>query len=139
MARTERSDQRAREAFLESLVKTCCVLRSAESAGIDRRRLYEMRRDDPDFAEAWSRALEAGNDVLEAEALRRAVEGVDEPVFTPKGELAGTVRKYSDTLLALLLKAHLPEKFRERSEVKHSGTIELANALEAARKRVKGE
>lgn len=98
-----------------------------------------MRKNDPEFAEAWLLALEAGNDVLEAEALRRAVDGVDEPVFTQKGELAGHVRKYSDTLLALLLKAHLPEKFRERSEVKHAGTIELASAIEAARKRVNAD
>jgi hypothetical protein len=135
MARTERSDQRARDAFLERLAETCCVVRAAAHAGIERRRLYEMRAADPEFAAAWTRALEAGSDILESEALRRSVEGVDEPVYQG-GALVGSVTKYSDTLLALLLKSHLPEKYRERSEVKHSGTIELANALEAARKRV---
>ena len=97
-----------------------------------------MRKEDPEFAEAWNLALEAGNDVLEAEALRRAVEGVDEPIYQG-GALVGTVTKYSDTLLALLLKAHLPEKFRERSEVKHTASAELAAALEAARRRVNGD
>jgi hypothetical protein len=138
VARTERSNQRARETFLAKLTETCCVLRSAEAAGINRVRLYEMRAADPEFAEAWAKALDAGTDVLEAEAIRRAVEGVDEPVFQG-GELVGHVRKYSDTLLARLLDAHKPEKYRQRSEVKHTGSVELAGALEAARKRVNGD
>ncbi len=138
MARTERSKQRAREIFLEELTKTCCVLRSAAAAGIERRRLYEMRDKEPEFAEAWDKALDAGTDVLEAEAIRRAVEGVDEPVYQG-GELVGHVRKYSDTLLARLLDAHKPDKYRQRSEVKHTGSVELAGALEAARKRVNGD
>ena len=54
--------------------------------------------------------------MLEAEARRRAAIGVDEPVFY-KGEVVGHIRKYSDTLLMFLLKAHWPEKFRENVSI----------------------
>lgn len=137
MARTERTDQRARAMFLEKLAETCCVLKSAAHAGIDRRRLYEMRHADAEFAAEWIKALEAGSDLLEATAIARAIDGVDEPVYQG-GQLVGHVTKYSDTMLALLLKSHLPEKYRERQEIKHEVSDNLATALELARKRVQG-
>ena len=34
-----------------------------------------------------------------------------------KGEVVGTIRKYSDTLLIFLLKGALPEVYRERYEI----------------------
>jgi hypothetical protein len=43
-------------------------------------------------------------DALEREAWRRAVEGFDEPVHY-QGEVVGYVKKYSDRMLELLLKA----------------------------------
>ena len=57
-------------------------------------------------------------DDLELEARRRAVEGTERPVFYQGGEV-GYVREYSDTLLIFLLKAHRPNKFRERVEHEH--------------------
>ncbi len=57
-------------------------------------------------------------DVLEAEAHRRAVEGVEEPVGWYKGVAGGTVRRYSDVLLMFLTKGALPERYRERVEVR---------------------
>jgi hypothetical protein len=41
--------------------------------------------------------------MLEAEARRRAVQGWDEPVFH-QGRKVGTIRKYSDRMLEILLK-----------------------------------
>ena len=57
-------------------------------------------------------AREEAADTLEAEARRRAIEGVEEPVFH-KGQRVGTVRKYSDLLLIFLLKGVRPQKFRD--------------------------
>ncbi len=56
-------------------------------------------------------------DVLEAEAHRRAVEGVEEPVGWYKGVAGGTVRRYSDVLLIFTLKGLLPDIYRERKDV----------------------
>lgn len=56
-------------------------------------------------------------DRLEQEAIRRAVDGTNKPVFF-QGEIVGFEKEYSDTLLVLLLKAHKPDKYRERSDVR---------------------
>ena len=56
--------------------------------------------------------------MLEAEAHRRAVEGVEEPVGWYKGVAGGTVRRYSDALLIFTLKGLLPDRYRERKDVR---------------------
>src|SRR5271155_5157904 len=56
----------------------------------------------PRLRRAWAEAVEAGVDLLEQEALRRAREGVDRPAFQG-GVCVGMVREYSDTLMAMLL------------------------------------
>lgn len=89
-------------------------------AGVPRRTAYDRRESDEQFAAAWDEALEAAADVLEAEAVRRAVQGVEKPVYQG-GEMVGTVQEYSDTLLIFLLKGNRPEKFRERHTVEHTG------------------
>ena len=68
------------------------------------------------------------------EARRRALTGVEEPVYY-KGEAVDRTAKYSDTLLIFLLKAHRPEKFRDNVSAEHSckdgGPIQEENVLEA--------
>ena len=71
-----------------------------------------------DFAARWDAALDAAVDALEDEARRRAMDGIDRPI-TYQGEITGTYKEYSNPLLITLLKAHRPEKYRERFE--HSG------------------
>ena len=51
-----------------------------------------------------------GIDRLEDEAHRRAVEGVDRPVYQG-GVRVGEIKTYSDSLLTLLLKSRRPEVF----------------------------
>lgn len=127
--RTNRTSQRARVAFIDELRKRGNVSEAAAASGIGRRTAYELRDRDPDFAAAWEDAINAAVDAMEGEAWRRAVEGVDEPVFgrvakDEDGQI-GVIRKYSDSLMQTLLKAHRPEKYRERAEVQHSGRIEI--------------
>jgi len=106
----------------------------ARRCGIARSTLDAWRRDDALFADRFSEALEDGVDRLEHLAQIRAFHGVEEPVFY-KGVEVGTVTRYSDSLAALLLKAHRPERFRERSEVNQNlnGTLNLSNTDRAAR------
>jgi hypothetical protein len=56
---------------------------------------------------------------MEDEAMRRAVDGWDEPVYQ-KGEQVGVVRKYSDSLLALLLRGRRPDVYRDNAQVQVS-------------------
>lgn len=67
-----------------------------------------------------SEALDDAVDDMELEAKRRAFKGTLKPVYQG-GEKVGEIREYSDTLAIFLLKAHRPEKYRERHEVRHQG------------------
>lgn len=113
-----------REAFLAELARRGNVSDACRAVDAPRQTMYDWRETDPAFAAAWDAALDEAADRMEREAFRRAVEGVDEPVFY-QGDEVGSVRKYSDTLLIFLLKAARPEKYRERTEVQASGALRI--------------
>jgi hypothetical protein len=92
-----------------------------EVLGINRVTVYRWRQDDRSFAQAYSEAMEAGTDLIEQEARRRAVEGYDRPVFQ-RGALVGLERVYSDVLLMLLLRGRRPEVFRDGANKAESAT-----------------
>ena len=123
-AHTDKTRQRARALFLEELTRRGIVSDAAHAAGIGRATAYQWRDADAEFAAGWTAAIEAAADTMEREAFRRAVEGVEEPVVGRVGRdqdgIVTYVRKYSDSLLTTLLKAHKPEKYRERNETKHT-------------------
>lgn len=108
--------------FLEELAHSGNVSAAARQAKVNRDTPYALRtaglaqQPTPEaaaFAKDWDAALEISIDALELEARRRAVAGVSEPVGWYRGAAGGTVRRYSDTLLIVLLKAHRPAKYRE--------------------------
>ncbi len=155
--------------FLQELALTGNVRLACQKARVERSTVYKARweaegrrpaddkttdarglpRQYDDFAAKWDAALEEAGDRLEEEAWRRAVGGTLKPVFYQgllctdrKGQPMG-VQEYSDTLLVLLLKAHRPDKFRERFE--HTGpggkplaplTVVTADELAQARAEV---
>lgn len=121
-----------RAVFLRSLAQTGRVDVSAKMAGFTRpTALYAYRKEHPDFAEEWDAALNIAADmVLEAEAVRRAVEGVDKDVYY-KGEVVGQERVYSDGLLSKLLEGAKPEKFQKKS-IEHKGMIEHTGRIGVA-------
>src|SRR5687767_5882781 len=74
-----------RKAFLTSLALTGNVSLSATFAKVDRTTVYLTRQKDAAFGAAWIDALDQAADRLEAEILRRGVEGWDEPVYGSGG------------------------------------------------------
>lgn len=114
-----------KRAMLAALAKTGNVTAAAKIARVDRTTHYVWEREDPDYQAAAAEAMEEATDLLEKEARRRAETGTLKPVFW-KGEKVGTVREYSDTLLIFLLKGQRPDKYRERSEVKHTGGVNVS-------------
>ena len=104
--------------FLEHYERLCVIGKAAEAAGITRQTVYDWIRASEVFKTAYEGAKRGVVEKLEAEAIRRAYQGWEEPVFY-KGQQQGLIRKYSDTLLIFLLKGAAPEKYRERLE--HSG------------------
>ena len=96
--------------FLDEYRRTGLLARSARAAGVTPQAVRMRRKRSAAFAAEMADAAREAGEALEAEAWRRAVEGVERPVFYG-GQEAGHVRVYSDRLLALLLKAHLPERY----------------------------
>jgi hypothetical protein len=82
----------------------------------------------------YQNALEDAIDLLEAEARRRGVEGWDEPVYW-KGKKVGVIRKFSDTMLALVLDPLVPTTYlRVARHVELTGAW-MRKALPPAMKR----
>ena len=117
----------AQQRFLKAFCQTGNVSLAAKSAKVRRQTHYQwLERDiadgvaeQPDsYTRAYAEAEAVAIDLLEGEAVRRAKDGVLEPVFQG-GKRVGSIRRYSDTLLIFLLKGRLPEKYRERYE--HTG------------------
>jgi hypothetical protein len=120
--------------------------RAADAAKKDFSTIWRERKADPEFAKAEAEALKASGPVLEDEAVRRAMHGLVRFKFTKGGEplLHPTTGEpyyeleYSDTLLALLLKGRVPERYRDKIE--HSGEVEHTHkhmTLEEFRQRMK--
>ena len=103
--------------FLAAFRETGNVRLACEAAEVGRSSHYRWLDEDPEYREGFGLAKEDAADILEAEAKRRAVEGVEEPTGWYKGVPGGYVRRYSDVLLIFLLKGLRPEVYRERMEV----------------------
>jgi hypothetical protein len=72
------------------------------------------------FKSALADSHEQACQSLEDEATRRAVQGIDKPVFY-QGEQCGTIREYSDVLLIFRMKGALPEKYGDKSKTEITG------------------
>lgn len=124
-----------KKAFLEAFRRCGIITRACEASGVARRTVYSWQEHDEHFLADFHEAETIATEVLESEMHRRAVEGVDKPVYQG-GKLVGTVTEYSDTLLIFALKARDP-KYREVSRHEHTGKdgepLSLAVLLQRAR------
>ena len=103
-------------AMLEAYREVGTVLHAVDIVGISRQTHYEWLRMDAEFAQEFADACEDRADMLEREAFRRAHDGTLRPVFQG-GQHVGDILEFSDTLMLAMLKAHRPEKFKERQEI----------------------
>lgn len=113
------------EGFLEELAKTGMWELSANRVGLNGRHIKEIMRLDDDFKEICNDAMSKFVDSVATEALRRAKEGWDEPVFSHKlGTQIGTIRKYDSNLMQTILKRFAPE-YNEKfiGEMKVTGGV----------------
>lgn len=102
------------------------ISKAAQAIQISRVTAYEHKKTDADFSQAWDNVIDDVIDAMEQELHRRAVKGVQEPVFY-KGEMVAKVRKFSDRLLEFALKGKRPEIYRERLDINnhHSGALDV--------------
>lgn len=106
MAPTSARTQR-RQIFLRALASGSSVAEACAHSRLASSSLYYWRQQDAKFRDAWDEALKAGAAALAArfdsEMVRRAIDGVAEPVFH-KGEIVGERTRYSDPLLMFAIR-----------------------------------
>lgn len=95
---------------------SCAALHWQDGEPLAGHQVQYWRENDPVFRGHLLEARLRFAESLETEAHRRAVIGVDKPVYY-QGEVVGEIREFSDGLLTLLLKANLPDKYRERIDI----------------------
>ena len=118
-----------KRAMLKALSQLGFVSAAAKAAGLQRRQThYVWLQSDPEYAKAVKEAQDIAVEQLEAEADRRARDGVEELVLYQGKpvEVDGkplTRKKYSDILLMFRLKALRPDKYADRRHVQQQTTI----------------
>ena len=138
LANTPRAGTHRQVRFLTALAQTGNPSLACRASTLTRREVNLLRREDSEFALAFQDAMDEATDVLEAEAWRRALEGVAEPlvrggkpVCDPRTGETMMIRRYSDSLLMLLLRASKPSKFSPRLEVasRRADTTEIIREI----------
>ena len=117
MSNTLKLTAKNKATFLIALTESANVSSASKLINVSREYMYRVRKleKNKEFADAWDDALQVGVDTLEEEARRRAM-GYDEPVYY-QGKQCGSIKRYSDTLIIFLLKAHRPDKYKDRRDV----------------------
>src|SRR5215212_1788370 len=114
-----------RRRWLDAFRVSGSVSHTCRQAGVSRSALYEWRASDPAFAAGMDEAGEEATDLLEEEARRRAVEGIERLRFgrdgralvDPRTGSAYVERQYSDALLMCLLRARRPRLYRDNVDL----------------------
>lgn len=120
-----------KERFIEIYRKTGLLARTAELVGVTLGTVNEHRKFDEVFAEAVDNARECWIDeVLVQNAIKRAVEGVQEPMIGGKDrdQIVAYKTNYSDALHLALLKSKRPE-FKDKGTPVDSGEAKNAGVL----------
>lgn len=137
--RTARTNGRARdlderesgqkERYLRAIGAVGTVSAGCRAARVSHNTVYAWREVDETFALAENQARSSFADALEAEAVRRAVEGSQRPIYQ-QGQLVGYETVYSDALLWNLLRATRPEKYRERMDLNVSSVVKQVSGFD---------
>lgn len=94
-----------RELFVDLLARTGNFLAAAKALGYkDSSYFRRWYKKDKMFRIYCDEAMEAAVDRFEEEAIRRAVDGIEEPVYH-QGKIVGYKKRYSDDLLKEILAA----------------------------------
>ena len=121
---SNRADKQAK--FLAEFANCGIITVAAKVAGIDRKTVHNWLEKDERFSLAYHQAEKQAEEVLEAAAWKRSVQGVAKQrhVYDRGGKLIDTeiTTDYSDSLLMFLLRARNPTKYRENKfSFEHGG------------------
>lgn len=101
-------------AFIEALADTGSVAAACKAVDMSTVGAYQLRRQPgaEAFRAAWQAALALGVQRIEDVAMDRALNGVEEPVYS-YGALIGTRTRYNDRLLMFMLRNRAPQRFAD--------------------------
>jgi hypothetical protein len=101
-------------AFIEALADTGSVEAACKAVNMSTVGAYHLRRQPgaASFRKAWETALQLGVARVEDVVMDRALNGVEEPLYS-YGKLIGTRRRYNDRLLMFILRNRAPERFAD--------------------------
>lgn len=100
------------------------VSAAAAKVGVSPATVHYHQRVDPVFKDKLELSkLEAMNDVEEA-ITHRGLDGVDDPVFY-QGEIVGSRKVYSDSLLMERARALNPERYGRKSQVDINANVSI--------------
>jgi hypothetical protein len=101
-------------AFIEALADTGSVQAACKAVDMSTVGAYHLRRQPgaESFREAWQAALQLGVARVEDVVMDRALNGVEEPLYS-YGKLIGTRTRYNDRLLMFILRNRAPDRFAE--------------------------
>lgn len=91
------------------------IARACSTVGCSTGWLKLWMRNDPKVEAAINDALDTGTAVLESALIKRAVDGVDEPIYF-KDQLVGYKTRYSDSNLQFALKARKRDMYGDKIE-----------------------
>jgi hypothetical protein len=121
-------------AFIEALADTGSVDAACKAVNMSTVGAYHLRRqpEAESFRKAWEAALQLGVARVEDVVMDRALNGVEEPLYS-YGKLIGTRRRYNDRLLMFILRNRAPERFAEGKRISGMGGLNAVGQMELER------
>ena len=107
-------------AFLAAYKLTADITAAAAAAKIDRSNHYSWLKQSEKYRAAFDRARIEVADAIEAAAIRRARDGVLEPVFY-QGIKCGAIRRYPEGTAMFILRGLKPEVYGQKAEITGAG------------------
>lgn len=134
--------KRNQDKFLAAYAAIGITTKAAKAAGLSPSEPYHWLKEEgmhgDEYRARLAKAEKEAEDALEAEARRRAVDGLKrfkffqgEPIIDPDTRQPYYELEYSDTLLIFLLKGINPEKYRDRQSVDMNSKIEVKDVTVA--------
>jgi hypothetical protein len=126
-ARHDGWTQERQRGFIDRLVVTGCIARSARAVGMTAQSLHNLRKHKgaSSFNQACGEALASGRSYQGDLAILRCIEGERLPVMY-RGRCVGTKVRYDNSLLIAVLNATSPDQASGEDPA-----VALARALEA--------
>lgn len=106
--------------FLNAYILCGRISEAARKSKINYTTHHYWMHNDEAYQEAFQRARDMAGDIVEDEAMRRAVDGWEEPVFY-QGQQVGVIVRYDGVLLAKLLAGFKPGVYHTKVDITTAG------------------